>query len=82
MVVLNPEQKDRLLIEYGVLFKEFGWTLTKMDLGNILGVSERKIDTMVSSRLCPRFKKLGEAQNSRVIFFSYDVARWICDENN
>ncbi len=73
---------DRVLFEYGILFKEFGWTLTKMDLGNVLGVSERKIDSMVSKKECPKFKKLGNSSNSRIIFFSYDVAHWICEATN
>ena len=72
---------QRLIIEYGSLMREFGWTLTKLNLGTVLGVSERKIDTMVTSRNCPRFRKLGTAPNSRIVFFAYDVAEWICGDS-
>ena len=70
---------QRLLTEYGSLMREFGWTLTKLDLGTVLRVSERKIDTMVTSGNCPKFRKLGDAPNSRIVFFAYDVAKWMSD---
>ena len=79
MEILDQEKKDRILFEYGQLFKCYGWTLTKFNLKDVLGISERKLDTMVVNGTAPKFKKLGDAPNSRIVFFTYDVAVWMSD---
>lgn len=81
MCVLHLEEKNGFEFQYGQLFKGFGWSLTKNDLARVLGVGLTKIDYMVTKGECPKFKRLGKAKNSRVVFFTYDVAKWMCGES-
>lgn len=78
MCALHLEEQKSFEFQYGRLFEKFGWSLNKIDLAKVLGVSLSKIDRIVLSGECPKFKRLGEAKNSRVVFFTYDVAKWMC----
>jgi len=79
MCALHLEDKKSVEFQYGRLFDKFGWSLTKNDLAKVLGVSLIKIDRMVLNGECPKFKKLGDTKNCRIVFFTYDVAKWMCE---
>lgn len=71
---------DRVRFEYGRLFEEYGWSLNKKQVAQVLGCNTTALDKMIKRGDSPRFKKTGSSSQSSVIFFTYDVARWICDE--
>lgn len=80
MSALNLITDDRLRFECQRLSDTYGGTLTKLDLQKELGVSGRKIDTMVTDGSSPRFKRLGDKSSCRIVFFVYDVATWIIED--
>lgn len=79
MCILPLEKKERIEFQYGKLFSQFGWSLSKNDLAIVLGIGLTKVDYMVAKGDCPKLKRLGDARNSKVVFFTYDVAKWMCE---
>ncbi len=80
MSFLEIEQKERLRFEYGRLFSVYGWSLNKMELCEVLSCGTTQLNVMMKNGTSPKFKKSGTSNQSAVMFFTYDIAKWMCDK--
>ena len=74
MSILTEEEEHKFQNCYTDLKYNYGSSLTKLELAHVLSCKENKISTMMRCGTSPRFKKLGDSKQSRVIFDAYDVA--------
>jgi len=73
---LDGVTNDRFLFEYGQLFSEYGWTMTKLQVAIYLGVSERKFHDNIKEERCPPYYRTGDGEKSELRFKIYDVAKY------
>lgn len=76
MNAIKAQINDRFSFEYGALFKEYGWTMTKLQVAWYLGVTERKFHDDIKDGRCPKFYRTGDGKRSELRFKIYDVAEY------
>ena len=67
---------DRYII---LLKKEYGFTLTKANLANVLSKSEQTLDRRIREKMnIPAYIKSGEGKKASFIFPIQEVAEYLC----
>jgi len=74
-----PNHYEEILDYLKLKYKRI--TIGKKELSNELGIALSTLDLYMSKGICvPRYKKLGDKPNSRVIFNIIDIAEFLSKE--
>lgn len=74
---------SKVRIHFNCIVSEYRkWSIDKMELAEVLGVTCRQIDYMIQKGASPKYRKLGYGKNSKVVFFAIDVAEYMAEVGN
>jgi len=74
---ISDDAKDQLML---LLQRHQSMLISKKELSVEIGISCSSIDNHISTGIgVPRYKKLGTAKNSKVVFNLIDVAEFLAD---
>lgn len=79
MAITDTEKNDDVRFIFGELFKEYGWSLSKLQLCSVIGCGTTQINSMIKQKSCPRYIKSGDSKSSAIMFPTYFVAKYLCE---